>query len=135
MKKLLISLFGFLALGAFWFASVSNVALAGWVTTTPFTASQQTTTIGVVGGGDLKWSDSLIKTIQTAVNTILWFLGLIALIILLWGGFQMVTAAGDENKHKKGFTILKQAGIGLIFIGLAALFVQLIFWFITTITK
>lgn len=47
----------------------------------------------------------------------------------------MVTAAGDEGKHKKGFIILKQAGMGLIFIGLAALFVQLIFWFISSIAK
>ena len=62
-------------------------------------------------------------------------LSLIALVVLLWGGFQMVTAAGDEGKHKKGFTILKQAAIGLIFIGLSWLFVSLIFWIISTMTQ
>jgi hypothetical protein len=55
-------------------------------------------------------------------------LALIALIICLWGGFQMVTAAGDDGKYKKGMTILKQAAIGLIIIGVAWLFVSVIFW-------
>ncbi|MEI7478339.1 MAG: hypothetical protein WCJ81_07870 [bacterium] len=72
----------------------------------------------------------MIDTIKKAVNLILGFLGLISLIILLRGGFQMVTAAGDDGKYKKGFTILRQAGIGLIFVGLSALFVNLIFWLI-----
>jgi hypothetical protein len=31
----------------------------------------------------------------------------------------MVTAAGDDGKYKVGFKILKQAAVGLIFIGLA----------------
>jgi hypothetical protein len=43
-------------------------------------------------------------------------LALVALVVLLWGGFQMVTAAGDDAKYKKGFKILQQAAIGLIFI-------------------
>jgi len=38
-------------------------------------------------------------------------LALIALVVLLWGGFQMVTAAGDDDKYKKGFKILQQAAI------------------------
>jgi hypothetical protein len=40
----------------------------------------------------------------------------------------MVTAAGDEKKYGTGFTVLKQAAIGLVFIGLSALFIQLIFY-------
>jgi len=49
------------------------------------------------------------------------------LVILLWGGFQMVTAAGDDTKYKNGFKILKQAAIGLIFIGVSWLVVSVIF--------
>jgi uncharacterized membrane protein YukC len=40
----------------------------------------------------------------------------------------MVTAAGNDEKYKKGFTILKQAGIGLILIGLAWLIVSFFFF-------
>ncbi len=77
--------------------------------------------------------DSLIITIKNGINYLLGFLGLIALIVLLWGGFQMVTAAGDDGKYKAGFKILKQAGVGLLFIGLAWLFVSLIFFVIQQI--
>lgn len=42
----------------------------------------------------------------------------------------MVTAAGDEKKYEAGFKILKQAGIGLIFIGVSALFVNAIMYII-----
>jgi hypothetical protein len=43
-------------------------------------------------------------------------LATIALVLVLWAGFQMVTAAGDDAKYKKGMTILKQAGIGLVIV-------------------
>jgi hypothetical protein len=29
--------------------------------------------------------------------------------MLLFGGFKMVTAAGDEEKYKDGFKVIKQA--------------------------
>ena len=62
-------------------------------------------------------------------------LALVALVILLRGGFQMVTAAGDDGKYKKGFKILQQAAIGLVFIGVSWLVVSVIFWLIGTVTK
>jgi len=79
-------------------------------------------------------SSSLLSTITTAINWILGMLALIALCICLYGGFQMVTAAGDDGKYKKGMTILKQAAIGLIIVGIAWLFVSLIFWLIGTLS-
>lgn len=46
----------------------------------------------------------------------------------------MLTAAGDEKKYGTGMTIVKQAAIGLIFIGVSWLIVSAIFYVITTIT-
>lgn len=83
----------------------------------------------VTGTGEEQGS-SLLTTVKTFINWMLGMLSLIALVILLWGGFQMITAAGDENKYKKGFAILKQAAIGLVIIGLSWLFVSLVFWLI-----
>lgn len=95
-----------------------------------------TTSVGNVGvwwtsssAGDAK----LIDVIKNFINWTLWMLALITLVILLWGGFQMVTAAGDDAKYKKGFTILKQAGIWLWFIALSWLVVSLIFFVINGI--
>ncbi len=70
--------------------------------------------------------EKLLTTVQTFINWVLGILAFIALIVLLWWGFQMVTAAGDDNRYKKGFTILKQAAIWLVFIWLAWLIISLI---------
>ena len=89
---------------------------------------------GVANTGK-KWEDGLIKVIKRAINWVLGILGLITFILLLWGGFQMVTAAGDDKKFGAGQTILKQAGIGLLFIAGSWLMVSMIFWLIGVITK
>jgi len=84
---------------------------------------------------DVPWpqslaQDSLLVWIKNFINWVLGLLALLALGVLLWWGFQMVTAAWDDNKYKKWFTILKQAGIGLIFIGLAWLIVSFFFFIV-----
>ena len=85
--------------------------------------------VGVPGAGQNK-GDGLIGVIKTAINRVLGILGLITFVLLLWGGFQMVTAAGDDKKFGAGQTILKQAGIGLLFIAGSWLMVSMIFWLI-----
>lgn len=55
----------------------------------------------------------LLKIIKNTINIVLGFLGLITLILLLRGGFQMVTANGDDKKFGTGQTVLKQAAMGL----------------------
>jgi hypothetical protein len=78
-------------------------------------------------------NDSLIVSVKVFINRVLWLLWLIALLVLLYGWFQMVTAAGDDGKYKKWFKILQQAGMWLIFIWLSWLFVSVIFWIINKI--
>ncbi|MFA5747509.1 MAG: hypothetical protein WC872_00175 [Candidatus Absconditabacterales bacterium] len=87
-----------------------------------------------VPGSTSMAQDSLIKTIKNFINRVLGILALIALIILLRGGFQMVTAAGSDEKYKKGFKILQQAAVGLAFVALSWLVVSLIFYVIGLIT-
>lgn len=83
----------------------------------------------VAGSEDLK-ADSLIKTIQTAINWVLGLLSLIALALCLWGGFQMMTSGGDQKKYESGLNILKWAAIGLAIIAASWLIVSLIFFVI-----
>ena len=52
----------------------------------------QTQNLSVIGAGTGK-NDSFVTVVKNAINWILGILALIALLILLWGGFQMVTAA------------------------------------------
>lgn len=47
----------------------------------------------------------------------------------------MVTAAGDDKKFGMGQTILKHAGLGLLFIAVSWLLVSMIFWLIGSFTS
>ena len=76
--------------------------------------------------GTDKVSDSVKGSGETAdvaaqgiANNAIGFLGLIAVFYALWGGFNILTAGGDDDKVKKGKAILIQAGIGLVVIFLA----------------
>ncbi len=98
------------------------------------TDSGETENLEVIGGGIGQW-DSFANVVKGFINWSLGILALIALIILLWGGFQMVTAAGDEERYKKWFTILKQAALWLAMIGVARFIVSLIFFVINLVSN
>lgn len=94
------------------------------------TNAGKTSGIGV-GGAGTDQKGGFIGVVKNFINWVLGILSLITLVLLLWGGFQMVTAAGDDNKYQAGFKILKQAAIGLAFIALAWFMVSIIFWIIS----
>ena len=73
---------------------------------------------------------AILDTIRNAINWILGILATIALIVCLYGGFLMVTAAGDEKKYQKWLSVLKYAAIGLAIVGLSWMIVSVIFWFV-----
>ena len=82
----------------------------------------------ILGAGTWAQGDErFIDSIERGIKYLLGILGIITVIVLLYGGFEMVTAAGDDAQYKKWFKVLKQAAIGLVFIWLAWLFVMLIF--------
>lgn len=130
MKKLWAK---FLSVVAFGILSVWGLVTFAQNTPSGFWDPTSTTNIQVGGWTGTAANDSLINVIRTFVNWALGMLALIALIVLLYGGFQMVIAAGDEGKYKNGFKILQQAAIGLVFIGVSWLVVSLIFWVLGTV--
>lgn len=96
----------------------SLIGLASTVSTA--LAASSTSTFGVdkvtVAGTS---ANSAETTIQTLIDRAMMFLALVAVVYGIWGGFQIVTAGGDEEKVKKGRTILIQVVIGIIVIVLA----------------
>ena len=104
------------------FTSVALVTTADQALAAGFGQTQNINS-GLKARGD----ESLTDSIQKIINYLIGFLGLIALVLALYGGFLMLTAAGDEEKVKKGKTILMQAAMGILVIFLAAGIVQLIF--------
>jgi hypothetical protein len=87
-------------------ATTTATALAG-----PFDGKAVT-----IGGTS---QNSAEVTVQNLIDRALMFLSIVAVLYGIWGGFQIITAGGDEEKVKKGRTILIQVVIGIIVVWLA----------------
>ncbi|MDD4332595.1 MAG: pilin [Patescibacteria group bacterium] len=55
-------------------------------------------------------------TISTVIKIFLGFLGIIFIVLILYAGFNWMTARGDEEKVKKAQETIQKAVIGLIII-------------------
>jgi hypothetical protein len=90
--------------------------------------------------GEAKWvnlidtntqqKDAFVNVVKWAVNWVLGILALIALLVIMYWWFEMVTSAWNEDSYNKWFTILKYAAIGLVLIWVAWFIVSLIFWLV-----
>ena len=113
---------------------MKNILKAGAATTLALHASFASAAINVGSSrvdSSLQGSaDGADSAIQVLIANAISFLYLIAVVFALWGGFNILTAGGDEEKVKKGKTILIQAAIGLIVIFLASSIVQ---WIVASI--
>jgi hypothetical protein len=58
-------------------------------------------------------TDDLKGTIANIINIVLGFLGIVAVIIILFGGFKWMTAAGNEDQVSQARTMIVQGIIGL----------------------
>lgn len=70
---------------------------------------------------------TLIKNI---INYALWMLAFVALAYLIYHGFLILTAAGDDTQYKKWMQWVKYAAIAIAGIGASWILVSAIFWLI-----
>lgn len=54
--------------------------------------------------------------VMSIVNVLLGFLGILAIIIILWGGFRWLTSGGNEEKVGEAKKIITSGIIGLVII-------------------
>lgn len=64
-------------------------------------------------------STNPVLWIVRAFNYFLTFLGVVFLLMIIYSGYTLMTAGGNEEKLKKGKTILQTAIIGLVIVILA----------------
>ena len=97
---------------------------------------------GALGG--LTATDTQIATHQNAqskvmtiikniINYALWMVALVALVYLIYHGFLILTASGDDAQYKKGLSGVKFAAIAIVGIGASRLIVSAIFWLLALI--
>ena len=76
--------------------------------------------------GDIVTTGAADQVIQVWVSRLLGFLYVVAVLYALWGGFQILTAAGEDEKVSKGKNIIIQALIGIVVIFLAGSIVEFV---------
>ncbi len=70
--------------------------------------------------------DDFNQSIKNATDWILGFVGMIAVLMLIWGGINYLTSAGDEDKARTGKKTVTYALIGLVVAGIAYAIVDVI---------
>lgn len=101
----------------------------GFITLATLASLEQSYAAIDFGGGNVSnkiqgSQNTADQTIQNLVGNVMFFLGIIAVLYGIYGGFLILTAGGEDEKVKKGKTILIQVGIGLVVIFLANSIVQ-----------
>ena len=74
------------------------------------------------------------EIIGRVINIVLGFLGLIALILVIWSGVQWMTSGGNEDKTKEAKDRMKAGVIGLMIILGAAVLTNFILDMIINVT-
>jgi len=63
---------------------------------------------------NIKEDKSLMPTVNTIINVILGVLGLVAVVVIILGGVQYTTSAGDPGKVKKAKDTILYGIVGLV---------------------
>jgi len=63
--------------------------------------------------GNADSASTIYEIIGEIINIVLGFLGVLFLILIIFGGIMWMTASGNEEKVKKATVLMTQAAIGL----------------------
>lgn len=77
-------------------------------------------------------SGDLTTTIASLIRTAMGFLGIVAVIITLYGGFLWMTAAGNDDKVKQAKKVMVSGLIGLVIVIAAFTLAQFVISQLTT---
>lgn len=74
-------------------------------------------------------TDAANKTnslVNTLINVLSWIIAVISVFMIMFGGFKMITSAGDSSKVASGRQTIIYALIGLIIVALAQTIVKFV---------
>lgn len=78
---------------------------------------------------------SLSETVARTLNTIIGVLGIIGVTMVIWSGYEWLTAAGNEKRVERAKQILTAAVAGLVIITLSWTIVNFVLLTSTKVTK
>ena len=69
---------------------------------------------------------TLGQVISTIIPWVFSFAGMALLVMLIFGGITLMTAAGDQNKAKQGYGMISNALIGFVIVFVSYFVVQIV---------
>ncbi|MEX1997679.1 MAG: pilin [Candidatus Andersenbacteria bacterium] len=90
-----------------------------------FPVSAQLPATVTVPGSNLS-TGTLLEAIQNVVNVLLTLVGIVAVVMIIYGGVRYIISLGDEAEAAKAKRVILYALIGLIVIGLSAVIVNFV---------
>ena len=109
MKKSIISI-AIMICAVFGVSVLSTASLSGSVSA-QVSEGINTATTSEMKGKSIDGDKGLIKTV---VNVLLWAVGILSVIMIIFSGFRYITSAGDAAKTKSAQSTLTYAVVGLI---------------------
>ena len=109
MKKSIISI-AIMTCAVFGASVLSTASMSGSVSA-QVSEGINTATTSEMKGKSIDGKDGLIKTV---VNVLLWAVGILSVIMIIFSGFRYITSAGDASKTKSAQSTLIYSVVGLI---------------------
>ena len=109
MKKSIISI-AIMTCAVFGASVLSTASLSGNVSA-QVSKGIDTATTSEMKGKSIDGDKGLIKTV---VNVLLWAVGILSVIMIIFSGFRYITSAGDASKTKSARSTLIYSVVGLI---------------------
>ena len=109
MKKSIISI-AIMTCAVFGVSVLSTASLSGSVSA-QVSKGIDTATTSEMKGKSIDGDNGLIKTV---VNVLLWAVGILSVIMIIFSGLRYITSAGDASKTKSAQSTLTYSVVGLI---------------------
>ena len=109
MKKSIISI-AIMICAVFGASVLSTASLSGSVSA-QVSKGIDTATTSEMQGKSIDGDSGLIKTV---VNILLWAVGILSVIMIIFSGFRYITSSGDASKTKSAQSTLIYSVVGLI---------------------
>ncbi len=71
-------------------------------------------------------SDGVNKTVNLIITIFSWVVGVVSVIMIIWGGFKYITSGGDAGSVTAAKNTILYAIVGLIIVALAQIIVKFV---------
>lgn len=76
-------------------------------------------------------TDKVNSTVTLVINIFSWIVGVVSVIMIIWGGFKYITSGGDSSNVTAAKNTILYAIVGLIIVALAQIIVKFVLGTVT----